>query len=93
MLYLKCVAASAAEAKLGSLFLNAMDAKIIRLTLDELGHQQPATPVHVENTTAVGIVNNSIKRQRSRVMNMRYFLLCDTIAKNSACSLPAIVAV
>ena len=31
---LKCVWASAAEAELGSLFLNAMDAKIIRLNLD-----------------------------------------------------------
>ena len=61
---LKCVAASAVEAKLGSLFLNAMDAKIIRLTLDELGHQQPATPVYVDNTNAVGIFNNSIKRQQ-----------------------------
>ena len=74
---LKCVAASAAEAGPEYLFLNAMDAKIIRLTLDELVHQQPATPVHVDNTTAVGIVNNSIKRHRSRETNMRYFwLLC-----------------
>jgi len=35
---LKCVAASAAEAKLGALFLNAKEAKIMRLTLQELGH-------------------------------------------------------
>jgi hypothetical protein len=74
---LKCVAASAAEAELGALFLNAIDAKIIRLTLEEMGHPQPPTPIHVDNTTAVGIVNNTIKRQRSRAMNMRYFwLLC-----------------
>ena len=54
-----------------------MDAKIICLALDELVHKQPITPVHVDNTTAVGIVNNSIKRQRSRAMNMHYFwLLC-----------------
>ena len=74
---LKCVAASAAEAELGALFLNAMEAKILRLTLAELGHEQPPTPIHVDNTTAVGIVNSTIKRQRSRAMNMRYFwLLC-----------------
>ena len=74
---LKCVAASAAEAELCALFLNAMDAKIIQLTLEEMGHPQPATPIHVDNSTAVGIVNNTIKRQRSRAMNMRYFwLLC-----------------
>jgi hypothetical protein len=35
---LKLVAASAAEAKLGALFLNAQEAKVLCLTLDELGH-------------------------------------------------------
>ena len=74
---LKCVAASAAEAELGALFLNAIEAKIMRLTLEEMGHPQPPTPIHCDNTTAVGIVSNTIKRQRSRAMNMRYFwLLC-----------------
>ena len=70
---LKCVAASAAEAELGALFLNAMDSKIMWLTLRELGHLQPPTPIHVNNATAVGIVNNTIKRQRSQAMNMQYF--------------------
>ena len=71
------MAASAAKAELGALFLNAMDAKIIRLTLRELGHPQPPAPIHVDNLTAVGIMNNTIKRQCSRAMNMRYFwLLC-----------------
>ena len=74
---LKLVAASAAEAELGALFLNAQEARILRLILLELGHPQPPTPVHVDNTTAVGIVNNTIKRQRSRAMEMRYFWLLD----------------
>ena len=74
---LKCVAASAAEAKLGALFLNAQEANMMRLTLTEMGHPQPPTPIHCNNTTAVGIVKSNIKRQRSRTMNMRYFwLLC-----------------
>jgi hypothetical protein len=47
---LKLVAASAAEAKLGALFLNSQDAKVFRLVLMELGHQQPPTPIHIENT-------------------------------------------
>ena len=41
---LKFVAASAAEAELGAMFLNAKEAKIIRLTLEELIHPQPPTP-------------------------------------------------
>jgi hypothetical protein len=60
---LKLVAASAAEAELGALFLNAQEAKVLRVTLAELGHPQPPTPVHIENPTTVGIVNNTIKRQ------------------------------
>jgi hypothetical protein len=78
---LKLVAASAAEAELGALFLNAQQGKVIRLILTELGHPQPPTPVHVDNTTAVGIVNNSIKRQKSRSMEMRYFWLLDQEAQ------------
>ena len=44
---LKLVAASAAEAELGALFLNTQEAKVIRLILEELGHPQPQTPVHI----------------------------------------------
>ena len=78
---LKHVAASAAEAELGALFLNVKEAKILRLTLLELGHPQPPTPIHIDNSTAVGIVNNTIKRQRSRSMEMRYFWLLDQEAQ------------
>jgi len=74
---IKLVAASAAEAELGALFLNAQEAKVFRLVLAELGHPQPPTPIHNDNTTTVGIVNNTIKRQRSRSMKMRYFWLLD----------------
>ena len=42
---LKLVMPSASEAKLGALFLNAQQAKIFRLTLAELGHPQPPTPI------------------------------------------------
>ena len=74
---LKLLADSAAEAELGALFLNAREAKVLRITLQDLGHPQPPTPIHVDNTTSVGIVNNTIKRQRSRATEMRYFWLLD----------------
>ncbi len=60
---LKLVAASAAKAELGALFLNAQDAKVFCLIRAELGHPQPPTPIHIDNTTTVGIVNNTIKQQ------------------------------
>ncbi len=74
---LKLVAASAAEAKLSALFLNAQEAKVLWLTLLELRHPQPPTPIHINNTTTIGIVNNTIKHQRSRAMEKRYFWLLD----------------
>jgi hypothetical protein len=74
---LKLVAASAAEAELGTLFLNAQEAKVIRLLLEELGHQQPPTPINIDNTTTVGIINTTTQQQPSCTIEMRYFLLLD----------------
>jgi hypothetical protein len=74
---LKLVGASAAEAKLGALFLNAHEGKVFQLILAELGHPQLPTPIHIDNTTTDGIVQNTIKHQRSRSMEMQYFWLLD----------------
>jgi hypothetical protein len=46
-----------------------------------MGHLQPKTPVHCDNATAVGIANNTIKRQRSRSMEMRFIWIGDKIAQ------------
>ncbi len=75
---LKLVAAIAAQAKLGALFLNMQEAKVLRLILTELGHPQPPTPIHIYNTTTVGIVNNMIKRHKSQAIEMRYFWSLDS---------------
>jgi hypothetical protein len=74
---LKLIAALAAEAELDALFLNAQEAKIMQLILTELGHPQPPTPIHINNTTMVGILNNTVKQQQSGAMEMQYFWLLD----------------
>jgi hypothetical protein len=79
---LRFVVASAAEAELGALFHNCQDGIIFRQTLTDLGHPQPKTPVHCDNATAVGIANNSVKRQRSRAMEMRFFWIGDKVAQD-----------
>ena len=43
------------------------------LILAKLGHPQPPTLMPFDNTTTVGIVNNTIKQQQSRSMELRYF--------------------
>jgi hypothetical protein len=75
---LKLVAASTAKANLGALFLNSQEAKVLCLTLAKLGHPQRLTLIHIDNTTTVGIVNNTIKCQHSRAMEMQYFWLLDS---------------
>eukprot|EP00804_Cyclotella_cryptica_P019448 CCRYP_006615-RA/>CCRYP_006615-RA protein AED:0.18 eAED:0.18 QI:0/0/0/1/1/1/3/0/869 len=82
---LKFVAASAAEAELSTLFLTAKEAKTMQLTLQELGHLQPPTPIHCDNSTTIGIVNNTVKRQKSRSMEMRYFWLLEN-QNNKLCN-------
>jgi hypothetical protein len=55
------VIASAAEAELGTLFLNCKEGMIFCMTLEELGHPQPKIPIHCNNATIVGIANNTVK--------------------------------
>ena len=80
---LKFVVASAAEAKLGALFVNGKEAHILRLILEEMGHPQPPTQIHCDNKTATGIANNTVKKHRSRLMEMRYFWITDQVHRNS----------
>ncbi len=49
----------------------------MQLVLTELGHPKLPTPIHIDNTTTVGIINNIVKRQRSRAVEMQYFWLLD----------------
>jgi hypothetical protein len=59
------VVASAAEEELAALFHNGKEANPIRIILQELGHEQPPTPIQTNNSTATGIANDSIKQKRS----------------------------
>ena len=70
---------SAAEAELGVLFMNTKEGCTLKLTLKELGHPHPATPIHCDNTTMVGITNGTLKQQRSWSMEMRFFYMCDQV--------------
>ena len=76
---LKFIVTSSAEAELGSLFLYAKEGKILQTILEELGHAQPPTPIHCDNLTAVGIANDTVKKKRSRSMEMRFFWTTDQV--------------
>ena len=80
---LKFIASSAAEVELGALFLNIKEGRVLILTLAEMGHPQPPTPIHCDNATAVGIANKTVKKHRSRPMEMRYFYSCEQVRRGS----------
>jgi hypothetical protein len=73
------VVASAAESEVGACFHNSQSGAPLRVTLTELGHTQPPTPLRTDNSTAYGIFNEAIKQKRSKAMDMRYHWLTDRV--------------
>ena len=49
------------------------------MTLEEMGHKQPPTPMYCDNVAVAGIANNTVKKQRSRSIDMRYFWIADQV--------------
>ena len=76
---MKEVVSSAAEAELAGLFHNAKEACPMRITLEELGHPQPPTPLQTDNSTASGIVNDTVKQRRSKAIDMRFYWIRDRV--------------
>jgi hypothetical protein len=69
---IKNVVASSAESDVGACFHNAQSGAPLRVTLTELGHFQPPTPLRTDNPTAFVILNETTKQKRSKAMEMRY---------------------
>ena len=67
------IMASAAEAKYGTIFVNAKTAVPIRNTLSEMGIKQGPTAIQVENSTAVGIATKEFRQNKSKAMDMRFY--------------------
>jgi len=44
-----------------------------------MGHPQPATPIQTDNKVAEGIINNHIKQQRSKAINMWFYWVHDHV--------------
>ena len=61
---LKRVLASAAEVEIGATFTKAQEALPIRQMLLGMGHLQLATPMQVDNTTAVRFANSTLKQKQ-----------------------------
>jgi hypothetical protein len=75
------VVASAAESEVGACFQNAQTAAPLCVTLIELGHKQAAAPLKTDNSTAYGILNETIKQKQSKSMDMKYYWLQDRVCQ------------
>jgi len=67
---LREVLSSAAEAELVALCHNGKEACPMRISLEEMGHPQPPTPIATDNTTVAGIANDDVKQKRSKAIDM-----------------------
>ena len=74
---IKNVMSSAAEAELGALYIMAREAVYIRIILDKMGHTQPRTPIQTDNSTAEGIINNTVQPKQTKAMDMQFHWLRD----------------
>ena len=68
---------SATEAEIGATYINVQEAVLIRTLLRKLGYPQPAMTIQVDNSTADGFTNETIKQKRSRAINMRFYWIHD----------------
>ena len=82
---IKNVMASATEAELAALFMNAQEAVAIRNCLRAMGFTQPATPLKTDNNTANGIINNTMKQKRSKTIDVRFYWLRDRAEQGQFC--------
>jgi hypothetical protein len=74
---IKNVFPSAAKSEVGPCFHNAQSGAPLRATLTELGHTQPPTPLHTDNSTAVSILDQTIKQKDPTQWT------CDTIGEQT----------
>ena len=44
-----------------------------------MGHPQPATPIQTDNSNATGIANGTVKQQKSKAMDMRFYWVQDQV--------------
>ena len=66
---------SAAEAEIGTMYINSREAVPQRTALSEMGHPQPRTPMQTDNSAAHAVVTNNVKPRRTKAMNTRFHWL------------------
>jgi hypothetical protein len=69
---IKAFMSSAAEAELGTFYINAHKTIPLQHLLEEMGHKQPPTPIQTNNSTALTVVTNNIQPHCTKAIDMGY---------------------
>ena len=78
---IKHVMSSAYESELAALFYNCKAAVPLRVTLEEMGHRKPKTPVTTDNSTVHGLIQSTMIPKASKSMDMRFHWLKGRMAQ------------
>ena len=78
---IKAVVSAASEAEYGAAFLNATQALPTIRSLNFLGFEQFQVTVTMDNSTACGVANRTVKPRRSKAMDMRFNWIKDREAQ------------
>ena len=79
---IKHVLLSDSEAETEEIFYNCKAALPLRVSLEEMGHEQPKTPVTTDKKTACGLINKTMIPKRAKSYDMRFNLLKCREAQN-----------
>ena len=74
--------ASDTEVELVGLFENWQKLTYMRTALAEMVHSQPPTPVATYNTAEISIVNKTVKQERSRSIDKRFYWVRERIKQH-----------
>ena len=69
---IKHVMGSAGESEIAALFYNCKAAIPLKIALQEMGHQQPATPTITDNSSAEGLLNKTMIPKRAKNYDLRF---------------------
>ena len=78
----KMITCSAMETEFAATFYNAKEALPFRVTLTEMGHPQPPTPMGVDNETAIGFLKSTMIQKISKAIDMRFYWVRHRVNQN-----------
>ena len=79
---IKMVTSSAMETEVVATFYNSKETLPFRVTLAEMGHPQPPTPMEVDNETAIVFLKSTMNQKRSKAIDMRFYWVRDRVKQN-----------